>query len=199
MSPNLWIEVPFEDPMYMRSRSNAWVDGENAAARVDDHITSTFFGRLHERVPALAATLAFADNPLKPVITIEQCKIAESILIAENKAQIALNNSGVLDGPWGALMKLIENVFKGKMSRHINLYVSKKEKESGKIELSKGAIGWSPLTRYLQSKEPFKIIKERNNYRNEIFSRVSSFNVEVMPTAEVKATFGHGRLTLIRK
>jgi hypothetical protein len=78
-----WKIIKFQDPSFIEMKSKEWITKENEAAGKNESLKYTFYGRLHERVPAFAGMLAFADNINKPIITNDQYEIAEKCLYNE--------------------------------------------------------------------------------------------------------------------
>ncbi len=198
LDPKMWITIQSENPEFLLSREAEWLEKENAAAMRDDELESTFYGRLYERIPAFAGTLAFADNPLSPLITNEQYEIAEKCLYEEFMTHRKQSSCGALDGPWGVLMRRVEDVFRGNMMKHVKRY-DKRLQAVGKKELEQGAIEWTPLSRILQPVDAYVSLKDKNGFKREFVERVELINIYKMKEYEVKDQFGHERMTLIRK
>jgi hypothetical protein len=197
LTKNLWITFKFNDKVFLHELEKKWLKLENKAATLENDFESTFYGRLYERVPAYAGILAVAENPLKPVITNEQLKIAEKSLLAELNAYNKQERTGILDDPLTRVFGEIEKMFIGSMAVHIKYY-SNSLKKVGKIELKDGACEWTPITRKLQ-----RYIKNLNEKEKEIFhrtviNRLAGMDIRLMTVKETLSKYGHKRRTFIR-
>lgn len=197
MPEDAWIILKSEDSEFLKARENDWLTQENKAAANGENLSSTFFGRLYERVPAFAGILAIAENPLMPIITNEQYKIAEQCLYNEFQALNEQNSDGSLNGYWGVLEQKIVNIFKGDMMKYTTRY-DKSLRDIAKKELKEGAIELTSLNRILQHTEAFITAKSQKGFSREFEDRCLALNIRKMRDHEVKEKFGHKRCVYVR-
>lgn len=197
MPEDAWVELKSEDQNFLKTRESDWLLKENKAAMNNESLQSTFYGRLYERVPAFAAVLAIADNPLMPIITNAQYTIAEKCLLNEFKALNAQNSDGSLTGHWGVLEQKIVNIFKGDMTKYVTRY-QKSLREVAMKELKNGAIEQTPLFNILQHVESFVAAKSQRGFTKEFEDRCLALNISKMKDYEVKKEYGHKRSMYVR-
>lgn len=192
MEDKLWNVVMSEDETFLRTREDLWLEKENKAAAAGDNLESTFYGRLYERVPAFAAALAIADDPLAPLISNQQYLLAEKSLYSEFCTSREQSTDGSLMGHWGVIEKKLVDIFSGDMTRHITRYDKRLHKIAQK-ELEAGCIEWTPLSRILQHMDAYVVAKGERGFSREFEDRASSANIEKMSVFKTTEQFGHKR------
>ena len=197
LNPKLWVTFEYEDPKYMQQATLKWLECENRAALLEDDYESTFYGRLYERVPAYAGSLAIADNPDKPVITNRHLEIAEASLMAELNAHRHQETSGELDDPLSRLISKIEKVFHGSMVKELSWY-KPALKKIGKKELQDGAMEWSPLSRKLRRYIAPLDRRDKDAFFRSLGIRLRAVDISILSNEETQERYGHKRMTLRR-
>jgi len=187
---NAWVYIDFEDSNYLDDKAIDWIKKENEAAKKRDHLTSTFYGRLYERIPSFAARLAIAENPDKPIITNKQIDIAEESLFAEVSAFIKQEQDS---DPWDMVIQKIVDIFSGDLMK--TPYKSIKNYTSA-IMLKAGVIPWSPIRNVIYKMEEFKALKASNpNFEHILRTKLEYNNIiELSKEESVKLFRSRGKL-----
>ncbi len=176
-----WVYIKYEDKKYLKNKADEWIELENEAALKKDHFISTFYGRLHERVPAFAARLAIVDNPAEPVITNKHVDIAEESLKAEVFAHRKQDtDSGNL---WESLVDAIVDVFQGDMTKRKTLHYS------GFKMLRDGACMWKYVRKVIQYNDSYKILCKKDNFEFVLTKKLEYANIFLMDTDESKKKY----------
>jgi hypothetical protein len=197
LKKDLWTIVKIADDKFLEEKELIWLKKENNAAEIENDYESTFYGRLYERVPVYAATLAIADNPIKPIITNEHLNIAEKSLEAELYAHRQQEDFKVLAEPMDKLIMKVVETFTGSMAPYYKYY-DKKLRQIAKSELSAGAMEWTALRhklgRYINNLE----VRDKNKLVMVLKNRLPAEDIIILSPEQTKEKFNHTRMTLQR-
>ncbi len=184
-----WIIIKYADFEYLQSRYNYWVDKENEGVKNQDPFTYTYYGRLHEKVPAFAGRLAIADNYKNPIITNEHIDLAEKSLEAEIKTYVKQEKSGRFDDDWSVLVETIKEHFMGDMVEKSNKTIAR----TGKKLLKEGCCEIRYIFLSIKGKcEAYNRLKTQNNFNMFLEQRLKVEGINKVPVDIGKKKFGKG-------
>lgn len=181
LAKELWIFLQYQDPFYLEQKQKMWVDWENQAVRQKNMFYATFFGRLHEKVPAFAARLAIADNAITPIITNIQIDIAEKSLLAEvyshHQQNLKLN-------PWDTLISHIVDIFRGDMTEKKTLYGGGTD-----LMLRDGACVYADIIKLVRYKESYQQLASKDNFENILSKKLEFAGIRKLSLSDTKRLY----------
>lgn len=186
---NRWIYVEYEDSQYLSTKREDWRIAENNAASDEDHLASTFYGRLAERVPAWAARLAIIENPNKPLIINRMIDTAVKSLMAERKAWDTkiVNAADPLEDLINRMVKIMQA---GELHERKALYGETRKLNYDKM-LQQGAVELSRLKLAAGgANAEIKKLYSRQNINTEIINRLKEHDIHTLNPKEAKRRFG---------
>lgn len=165
MDESLWKTVKYENYSLIEQIELHWLDKENeySYGKSKNSFLSTFWGRMHEKVPSWAARLSILENPDFPLISDKHIKVTAQSLEAE---AFTYSKREDKTDPWGMIVDQIKDIFSGDMTRHDSL-ISKGKKHLEKRDtelLRDGVAKFGLLKNLLKNNDGYKLLKSTPNF-----------------------------------